>query len=121
MQRDCEHLAGKFSDLSENARQQGVRETSGFTESVHLFLDLINSYMDLCERREKTVQRKHQKALTKVQTMVNYKGRMESAGKQVVCCCSCCCIFCVPSMERDVWTLGIRLVVCWIMMSHLQF
>ena len=85
MQRDCEQLADRFGNLSDLAKQQGVRETSGFTESVHLFLDLINSYLDLCERREKTVQRKHQKALTKVQTMVNYKGRMENAGKHVVC------------------------------------
>ena len=85
MQRDCEQLADRFGNLSDLAKQQGVRETSGFTESVHLFLDLINSYLDLCERREKTVQRKHQKALAKVQTMVNYKERMENAGKHVVC------------------------------------
>jgi len=39
---------------------------------------------DLCERREKYVQRKHQKALTKVQTMVSYKGRLESQGKHLV-------------------------------------
>lgn len=84
MQSDCNHLSGQFGELSEKAKQQGVRETSGFTESVHLFLDLITAYLDLCERREKTVQRKHQKALTKVQTMVSYKERMESTGRHMV-------------------------------------
>lgn len=84
MQRDCERLAGKFGELSDEAKQQGVRETSGFTETVHLFLDLIVSYQDLCERRERTVQRKHQKALAKVHTMVNYKDRMEATGRHLV-------------------------------------
>jgi sorting nexin-8 len=84
MQRDCESLSDKFGDVSERAKQQGVRETSGFTETVHLFLDLIISYQELCERRERTVQRKHQKALAKVHTMVNYKERMESTGKHLV-------------------------------------
>lgn len=84
MQRDCEVLSGKFEDVSDRAKQQGVRETSGFTESVHLFLDLILSYQDLCERRERTVQRKHQKALAKVHTMVNYKERVEATGRHLV-------------------------------------
>lgn len=84
MQRDCEALSEKFGEVSERAKQQGVKETSGFTEAVHLFLDLIISYQELCERREKTVQRKHQKALAKVHTMVNYKERMESTGKHLV-------------------------------------
>ncbi len=90
MQRDCETLSGKFEDVSERAKQQGVRETSGFTEAVHLFLDLIVSYQDLCERRERTVQRRHQKALAKVHTMVTYKDRMESTGRQLV---SSVCVF----------------------------
>ena len=84
IQRDCEVLSGKFGELSDRAKQQGISETSGFTETVHLFLDLIVSYQDLCERREKTVQRKHQKALAKVHTMVNYKDRMEATGKHLV-------------------------------------
>ena len=84
MQRDCDTLSSKFSDISDRAKQQGIRETSGFTETVHLFLDLIISYQDLCERRERTVQRKHQKALAKVHTMVNYKERIESTGGHLV-------------------------------------
>lgn len=83
MQRDCETLSEKFGGISECAKQQGVHETSGFTETAHLFLDLIISYQDLCERRERTVHRKHQKALAKVHTMVNYKERMESTGKHL--------------------------------------
>ncbi len=71
LQRDCHTLSGMFTSLSEAARSQGVRETSGFTESVHLFLDLIASYQELCDRRERTVHRKHQKALAKVHTLVN--------------------------------------------------
>ena len=39
---------------------------------------------DLCDRRERTVQRKHQKALAKVQTMVTYKEHMESQRKHMV-------------------------------------
>jgi len=50
---------------------------------VNLFLDQVTAYQDLCERREKYVQRKHQKALAKVQTMVSYKGRLESQGKHL--------------------------------------
>ena len=84
MQRDCKTLSGQFEEFSDKAKHQGVRETSGFTESVHLFLDLIVSYQDLCERRERTVQRKHQKALAKVHTMVNYKERLESTGRHLV-------------------------------------
>ncbi len=84
MQADCDNLSSQFGELGGIAKQQGVRETSGFTESVHLFLDLIIAYQDLCERREKTVQRKHQKALAKVHTMVNYKERVESTGRQLV-------------------------------------
>ena len=84
MQRDCNTLSGMFGSLSETGHQQGVRETSGFTESVNLFLDLITSYQDLCERREKTVQRKHQRALAKVHTLVSYKERMEAQGKHIV-------------------------------------
>lgn len=85
MQRDCETLSSKFVEISDRAKQQGIRETSGFTETVNLFLDLIVSYQDLCERRERTVQRKHQKALAKVHTMVNYKERVESTGRHLVC------------------------------------
>ena len=87
MQRDCETLSGRFGEISDRAKQQGVKETSGFTESVHLFLDLIVSYQDLCDRRERTVHRKHQKALAKVHTMVNYKERVESTGGHLVSQC----------------------------------
>ena len=38
---------------------------------------------ELCQRREEVVRR-HQKALTKVQTAVGYKERMESHGHHVV-------------------------------------
>ena len=84
LQRDCHTLSGMFTSLSEAAHGQGVRETSGFTESVNLFLDLVASYQDLCERRERTVHRRHQKALAKVHTLVNYKERMEAQGKHLV-------------------------------------
>ena len=83
MQRDFSSMSSVFKSISEKAQQQGKRETSGFTESVHQFLDLIISYEDLCERRERTV-RKHQKALAKVQTMVKHKERIESTGGHMV-------------------------------------
>jgi len=101
MQRDSEVLSGKFAEISERAKQQAVHETSNYTETVHLFLDLILSYQDLCERRERTVQKKHQKALAKVHTMVNYKERVESTGRQLVrghmtsCACACTHTVCV--------------------------
>lgn len=69
MKSDCSKLADKFTNLSEKALQQvnqwknltlylqyglqlsptthilqGVRETSGYTESVNLFLDQITAY-----------------------------------------------------------------------------
>lgn len=83
MRGDCQRLADKFSILSRKAQEQAAREAVWFTDSVHLFLDLITSYQDLCDRRERTVQRKHQKALAKVQTMVTYKEHMESQRKHM--------------------------------------
>ena len=86
MQRDFSSMAGVFKSISERAHQQAMRETTGFTESAHLFLDLIVSYEDLCERRERVVRR-HQKALAKVQTMVKHKERVESTGGHMVSLC----------------------------------
>ena len=84
LQRDFSSLQGKFGSLVEKSHHQSRRETAGFTESVNLFLDLITSYQDLCERREKLVHRKHQKALGKVQTMVKHKEKLESTGRHMV-------------------------------------
>ena len=89
LQRDFSSLQGKFGSLVEKSHHQSRRETAGFTESVNLFLDLITSYQDLCERREKLVHRKHQKALGKVQTMVKHKEKLESTGRHMVCGCTC--------------------------------
>ena len=83
MQRDFSSMSAIFKSLSEKSHQHARRETAGFTESVHQFLDLIVAYEDLCERRERTV-RKHQKALAKVQTMVKHKERIESTGGHMV-------------------------------------
>ena len=83
MQRDFGSMGAVFKSISEKAHQQAKRETSGFTESVYQFLDLIISYEDLCERREAVV-RKHQKALAKVKTMVKHKERIESTGGHMV-------------------------------------
>ena len=83
MQRDFGAMSDVFKSISEKAHHQAKKETSGFTESVHQFLDLIVSYEDLCERREAVV-RKHQKALAKVKTMVKHKERIESTGGHMV-------------------------------------
>lgn len=82
LKRDSRVLAERISIVSQKAHDQAVRETSGFTERVHLFLDLIISYEDLCCRREEAL-RKHQKALTKVHTAVSHKERMQSQGHHV--------------------------------------
>ena len=39
---------------------------------------------DLCNRREKFVHNKHQKAFNKVKTMEKYKGHVEAQGKTMV-------------------------------------
>ena len=83
MQRDFVSMGAVFKSISEKAHQQAKRDTSGFTESVHQFLDLIISYEDLCDRREAVVRR-HQKALAKVKTMVKHKERIESTGGHMV-------------------------------------
>lgn len=88
MQRDFGSMTAIFKSISDKAHQQEKRETSGFTESVYQFLDLITSYEDLVERREAIV-RKHQKALAKVQTMVKHKGRIESTGGHMVSSIDC--------------------------------
>lgn len=83
MQRDFGSMGAVLKSISDKAHQQAKRETSGFTESVNQFLDLIVSYEDLCERREAVVRR-HQKALAKVKTMVKHKERIESTGGHMV-------------------------------------
>ncbi|XP_076865329.1 sorting nexin-8a isoform X2 [Brachyhypopomus gauderio] len=72
-------LSGEFSLLAEKAAQQGKREEDEVVEKLSLFLDLLQSYRDLCERHEKGVLHEHQRALQKYSVM---KRQMMSAAVQ---------------------------------------
>ncbi|KAK1343625.1 hypothetical protein QTO34_016405 [Cnephaeus nilssonii] len=55
---------------------QGKQEEDAVVEKLNLFLDLLQAYKDLCERHEKGVLHKHQRALHKYSLM---KRQMSAA------------------------------------------
>ncbi|XP_016425062.1 sorting nexin-8a isoform X1 [Sinocyclocheilus rhinocerous] len=69
LRRSVKGLSVEFSLLSEKAAQQGRREEDDVVEKLNLFLDLLQSYRDLCERHEKGVLHEHQRALQKYGVM----------------------------------------------------
>ncbi|KAH0632006.1 hypothetical protein JD844_019998, partial [Phrynosoma platyrhinos] len=72
-------LSVEFALLADKAVQQGKQEENDVVEKLNLFLDLLQSYKDLCERHEKGVLHKHQRALHKYSMM---KRQMMSATVQ---------------------------------------
>ncbi|XP_032182877.1 sorting nexin-8 isoform X2 [Mustela erminea] len=72
-------LSVEFALLADKAAQQGKQEENDVVEKLNLFLDLLQSYKDLCERHEKGVLHKHQRALHKYSLM---KRQMLSAAVQ---------------------------------------
>ncbi|XP_061905924.1 sorting nexin-8-like isoform X1 [Entelurus aequoreus] len=72
-------LSVEFAVLSDKAGQQARREEDDVVERLHFFLDLLQSYRDLCERHEKGVLHEHQRALHKYSVM---KRQMMSATVQ---------------------------------------
>ncbi|KAL8175396.1 UNVERIFIED_CONTAM: sorting nexin [Gekko kuhli] len=72
-------LSVEFALLADKAVQQGKQEENDVVEKLNLFLDLLQSYKDLCERHEKGVLHKHQRALHKYSLM---KRQMMSAAVQ---------------------------------------
>ncbi|XP_040123294.1 sorting nexin-8 isoform X3 [Oryx dammah] len=72
-------LSVEFALLADKAAQQGKQEENDVVEKLNLFLDLLQSYKDLCERHEKGVLHKHQRALHKYSLM---KRQMVSATAQ---------------------------------------
>uniref|UniRef100_A0A8C2HCA6 Sorting nexin 8a n=1 Tax=Cyprinus carpio TaxID=7962 RepID=A0A8C2HCA6_CYPCA len=79
LRRSVKGLSVEFSLLSEKAAQQGRREEDDVVDKLNLFLDLLQSYRDLCERHEKGVLHEHQRALQKYGVM---KRQMLSATVQ---------------------------------------
>lgn len=69
-------LSVEFALLADKAAQQGKQEENDVVEKLNLFLDLLQSYRDLCERHEKGVLHKHQRALHKYTLM---KRQMSAA------------------------------------------
>nr|KAF6482168.1 sorting nexin 8 [Molossus molossus] len=69
-------LSVEFALLADKAAQQGKQEETDVVEKLNLFLDLLQSYKDLCERHEKGVLHKHQRALHKYGLM---KRQMSAA------------------------------------------
>uniref|UniRef100_A0A4W4DMW9 PX domain-containing protein n=1 Tax=Electrophorus electricus TaxID=8005 RepID=A0A4W4DMW9_ELEEL len=72
-------LSSEFSLLADKAARKGRREEDDVVEQLNLFLDLLQSYKDLCERHEKGVLHEHQRALQKYTVM---KRQMMSAAVQ---------------------------------------
>ncbi|XP_037544695.1 sorting nexin-8a [Nematolebias whitei] len=79
LRHSLKNLSVEFSVLSDKAAQQGRREEDDVVEKLNFFLDLLQSYRDLCERHEKGVLHEHQKALHKYSVM---KRQMLSATVQ---------------------------------------
>ncbi|XP_045432883.1 sorting nexin-8 isoform X2 [Pipistrellus kuhlii] len=69
-------LSVEFAVLADKAAQQGKQEEDTVVEKLNLFLDLLQAYKDLCERHEKGVLHKHQRALHKYSLM---KRQMSAA------------------------------------------
>uniref|UniRef100_A0A8C2ZDI9 Sorting nexin 8a n=1 Tax=Cyclopterus lumpus TaxID=8103 RepID=A0A8C2ZDI9_CYCLU len=79
LRQSLKSLSVEFAVLSDKAAQQGRREEDDVVEKLNLFLDLLQSYRDLCERHEKGVLHEHQRALHKYGMM---KRQMMSATVQ---------------------------------------
>ncbi|CAF94131.1 unnamed protein product, partial [Tetraodon nigroviridis] len=79
LRQSLKSLSVEFTVLSDKAAQQGRREEDDVVEKLSLFLDLLQSYRDLCERHEKGVLHEHQRALHKYGVM---KRQMMSATVQ---------------------------------------
>uniref|UniRef100_A0A3B5MEZ2 Sorting nexin 8a n=1 Tax=Xiphophorus couchianus TaxID=32473 RepID=A0A3B5MEZ2_9TELE len=79
LRQSLKSLSEEFAVLSDKAAQQGRREQDDVVEKLNFFLDLLQSYRDLCERHEKGVLHEHQKALHKYSMM---KRQMMSATVQ---------------------------------------
>ncbi|XP_032443104.1 sorting nexin-8a [Xiphophorus hellerii] len=79
LRHSLKSLSEEFGVLSDKAAQQGRREQDDVVEKLNFFLDLLQSYRDLCERHEKGVLHEHQKALHKYGMM---KRQMMSATVQ---------------------------------------
>ncbi|XP_056870919.1 sorting nexin-8a isoform X2 [Takifugu flavidus] len=79
LRQSLKSLSVEFAELSDKAAQQGSRENDDVVEKLNLFLDLLQSYRDLCERHEKGVLHEHQRALHKYSVM---KRQMMSATVQ---------------------------------------
>ncbi|XP_077591265.1 sorting nexin-8a [Stigmatopora nigra] len=79
LRQSLKSLSSEFSALSEKSAAQGRREEDEVVERLNLFLDLLQSYRDLCERHEKGVLHEHQRALHKYGVM---KRQMMSAATQ---------------------------------------
>ncbi|XP_040845900.1 sorting nexin-8 [Ochotona curzoniae] len=62
-------LSVEFALLADKAARQGKQEENDVVEKLNLFLDLLQSYRDLCERHEKGVLHKQQRALHKYSLM----------------------------------------------------
>ncbi|XP_073070356.1 sorting nexin-8-like [Manis javanica] len=62
-------LSVEFALLADRAVQQGKQEENNVVEKLNLFLDLLQSYKDLCERHEKGMLHRHQRALHKYSLM----------------------------------------------------
>ncbi|XP_069425748.1 sorting nexin-8 isoform X13 [Ovis canadensis] len=52
-------LSVEFALLADKAAEQGKQEENDVVEKLNLFLDLLQSYRDLCERHEKGVLHKY--------------------------------------------------------------
>ncbi|XP_060029144.1 sorting nexin-8 isoform X2 [Erinaceus europaeus] len=72
-------LSVEFARLADKAAQQGRQEENDVVEKLNLFLDLLQSYRDLCDRHEKGVLHKQQRALHRYGLM---RRQMLSAAAQ---------------------------------------
>ncbi|KAJ8344892.1 hypothetical protein SKAU_G00290850 [Synaphobranchus kaupii] len=79
IQKSMKGLSGAFDLLADKGAQQGRRGEDEVVEKLHLFLDVLQSYKDLCGRHEKGILHDHQRALQKYSVM---KRQMMSTSAQ---------------------------------------
>ncbi|CAH1794267.1 unnamed protein product, partial [Owenia fusiformis] len=69
-------LSIEYATLSDKSSTQSKREDDAVVERLNLFLDMLSSYRELCDRHEKGVLNDHQRAIAK---MGQYKKKKMSA------------------------------------------
>ncbi|XP_006821836.1 sorting nexin-8-like [Saccoglossus kowalevskii] len=82
LKRGFKPLSVEFAGIADKCAQQSAREEDTVVEMMNLFLDLLTSFRDLCERHEKGVLKDHQTALARIGNMKKKKMTATIKGQE---------------------------------------